>query len=236
MTQPEPHGYPDWGRFAASADKLYEKILLLGVVGQHITQTYFVGDVPYIGFHIGVQTNNVAVAIGWAQDAAFANGLWNDSIDLLSGTNTDVVLPVKAPFMRIVFTPNASPYDIIATIASRHVPGHPLIPGNLGNVIISSVATPIAAGATVALVASVVYPGPAVWSIQTALAAWNASIGTFDFAAVLTRIDLADQISGNPSRRVFLPPAIVRIGITNNTGAAGTFSAFCSVDPQYSGS
>lgn len=235
MTTPEPHGYPDWGRFVASADKLYDRVNLFNQLAQVTRGPYFVGDVPYVGFHISIQNAGCSVSVVWSQDAAAATVLWTDRIEFSSFTLTDIVLPVKGPFLSIRFTPVATPYDIILTVTSRHTPGRPLQQDTLGNVPISSEFVPANPGVAVVLLSSVIYPGPAVWTIETGLAAFRASVGTIDSAGVIRRADIVTELSKERSRRVFLPAATIRIGFTNNTAAAGTFDTFVSVDPLYGG-
>jgi hypothetical protein len=234
MTQPAPHGYPDWGRFVASSDKLLLNDTQAAHNNTYTSATIFVGDIPYIGVRLFIGTNSAHAEVRYYLESSLTTLLATDSFDYRGGSDLHIGLLVKGPFVSVVVTPTVNPIDITLSITSRHGPGSSLTENPLRYVLISQLAVAIGAGATVQAFSTEITPGPAMWSIQTNVATWTASIGAIDAAGVNTRLDLASNVFPAMPRLVFLPPTTVRIGITNTSGAAGTVDFFCTAQHIHS--
>lgn len=234
MTQPIPHGYPDYGRFAASADKTLLDLNVADIDAQTNYGTVFVGDVPWLGVFFLSNGGTFTVQLRYGTAADGTGILTVQTFVVESAGIALLSFPVGGPFLTLRVTPLAINASFNAQVYTQHSPSPTDNGDTTPNVAVSAVAQAVGAGATVVLAASRVFPGPAVWSVFTTLATWEAHIRSHTAAGTQTRLDTVNQATPNPSRALYLPNEFVRVSFTNNTGAANTFNTTVTVSPYWS--
>jgi hypothetical protein len=223
MTQPIGTGYPDFGRYIAHSQKLYADLTVADIDAATDYGPYFVGDVPHIGVRFTATTLNHFVFFRWQMDQPGTVFLADDSCVVNQGNLLGTSLPVKGPWLRIGVTPSAANAAFTLKLWSLVEAASFGLSDPKANILLGTFNTAVAAGATSTLNSLRPWPGAAVWTVFTALATWEAQLGTVDFGAAFNPIDSVNQANPNPSRSLFLPMEPVRTTFTNNTGAAGTY-------------
>lgn len=235
MTQPVAHGYPDWGRVQAGADKLLIDEAFNVTVSPTTRGPYFVGDVPYIGVDMSPVGLTARVTYQFYLDSALTIPLGAYQFDLQDTQRLLHMFATQGPFLAVTVEGTALPGTFNNKIWTTHSP-FGFNRSSTSNVLITTTANAVGAGATVILGSNFVLPGPAVWNVFTALATFTAFLESQSFTGVLTRLDTINQAQGNAYRSVYLPGQSARINFTNGTGAAGTFNATLMVQPYWPGS
>jgi hypothetical protein len=225
MTQPSPHGYPDWGRYAASADKLIDTNVVGDIDAQTTYGPYFVGDIEWVNITFTAAAQHFRVRMSFRDSATAVTDMHNQEFVARSVSNSYLSFPVTGPWLFIRVTPSAINGSFGYTLTSARRGGNPVNASSQPNVLVSLVGTPIGAGATVTTVVAPTYPGPAIWNVAPAMASWAAAIETLDQAGAATRLDTMDQTVGKQSRAIYLPYEPAQLVMFNATGAASSFNA-----------
>lgn len=223
MTSPVAHGYPDWGRFEASADKLLAFDQQLDVDAGTSYPRFFVGDVPYVSVWLNAITNHFAFTLRFLDAQTGGNFLAQQVCSVRDGSEFDATIPVSGPWLELTATPSAANSAFQYALATARTPHIGMRSGYNDPVLVSFNAT-VGAGASLTTEAVRVYAGEAHWFAETALATWTARLETFDFAGASIILDEFRGITaGHEGRQVFIPPVNMRIVVTNQTGGAGSF-------------
>lgn len=235
MTAPSAHGYPDWGRFAASSDKLFDTFTQNNIAVTFTSSTYFVGDVPYIGLFNVVTGNGAELTLYWGDDASLTHVLRTDTIEFSNNCSIDITIPVKGPYLVLQWVPVATPYSINGVLVSSRTSQSELGNSAIRNVLIRQVNTPVGAGATVQAIAASIIPGPAVWNLSCTAATYSATVSAIHPDLTAVRLDTISQVIPFASRVLYLPPMLMVITVTNTSGAPASFSGTLMAKPMYDG-
>jgi len=233
MTAPEPHGYPDWVRQVATSDKLLDAQTRAAFTGPETFGPYFVGDVEWIQIIFTASVNNFRARFSFVDDAIASNLMSQQDVVFRSVATSSISLPVRGPYLLIETVTDAAGAGFNFILSTGKTGGLMVNAQSTENVLISTIGTAVGAGATVQLLATRTHPGPAVWSIFTALATWNAMLNTLDHTGGLTRLDTIDNTNAKAERRTYLPYQPGRITFTNTTGAGGTVNAVLLAAPTW---
>jgi hypothetical protein len=233
MTAPQPHGYSDFGRYVARADKILIQDTVTPTVGNKNYPVVFVGDVPSISVIGNSPTNGLLLRILFYDDAALTNSLAMHSIDIPATTACDVVLPVLGPYMLVQAIISAAGGFYIVSIATSYTGRTGLGTHWSTHLLMNSVATAVGAGITATVQCTRVKPGWATVLWDTALATWLGIINVLDYQNNQFRIDTATNASPRAPRQIFIPPAGLEAKFTNTTGAGGTFTLHVLSLPLY---
>lgn len=231
MTQPLPHGYPDYGRVVAQADKRLDRLSVPDIDAVTNYGPYFTGDAPFvdIGFVSGVGA--FRIELRYYADAALTIQTNAYGMDILNGMIINLTFPVKGPYLQFRVTPAAinSSFDCDLTVM-----GDGMSDGGGSSrtpIVLSDLNRNVAGGGNFAATSVWLAPGPAVWNVYTFLATWEARLEALDFNGVALRLDTANNTQGNFSRLVYLPLRPIRLTVLNTTGAAGNFNYSLLSDP-----
>lgn len=235
MTAPTSHGYPDWGRFLATSDKIYDNFDFPNQNAAVESAIYFVGDVPYVGLITIVPVVGCDVFVDWLPDNGISSPIWTDTFAITNSATLQINLPVRAPYVRITWNPATTPFGAFGSLTSSRYPNAAMGLFATRNVLISRVNIPIGAGATVTSIPSEIIPGPAIWNLFIPAATWTASVDAVKADGTLTRLDTADNTLGKFSRDLYLPGTVCRVSVTNTTGAASAFNIVLMAKPLYGG-
>lgn len=236
MTAPVVHGYPDWGKYAAAADKAYFTSQHNVVGTQDILAATFVGDVPalYIDFTANVKAFNVQAV--FYSDVTLATSVGAHTFDVDELGQFDIVLPVLGPYVQ--FTMNASAVGGIYILKVASCIGQRSGLGKTSgvNVLISQLATAVAAGATSTILTLIPKPGPAILVVDTSLTTWLATLSMRDYTGALVRIDTISDAHVKAPRMLELPARPLTFTFKNNTAAGGSYTAALSGRMAWPGS
>lgn len=236
MTAPEPHGYPDWGRFVASGDKLY--IFENETNGANVENRgpFFVGDVPSLAINHVYTGSAGRVSFNFWADAALTQSVQGSDFDFGVQGSMEVVIPVMGPWLTVQIVTNVPPAQWLLKIASNI--GRRASFGNSAgrNVIMSQVGTAVAAGATSTIDIGVIVPGPALLNIDTSLATWLATLSERDSSATIVRMDTITHLHAKAPRPCYMSGITPRFTFQNTTGAPGAYTASLVVYPAWPGS
>lgn len=233
MTQPVTHGFPDWARQTPAVDVIYERIDVPDIDALTSYGPYFVGATPHVGVLFGATTNNFDASFSFFADEALTLSLADVHLEIRQGQTAPQVIPAYGPWLRVNVVPSAANGSFFMRLWATPVPGRPMRDSARDNMLVSQTATNIGAGATSTFSPSRVWPGPAVWSVDTAAATWTAVLSTISPSGTVRLIDAMRNGASPTSRGVYLPNASLQLAVTNTTGAAATFNVGLSAVPGW---
>lgn len=222
MTVPLPHGYPDYGRYQAGADKILEPLASFTITGVTDIGTYFIGDVTHVRFTVTALVNHLSCVAQFYEDAALTRLIALENFDLRQGTGYRSSVPAHGPYLRLRVTNQGGNCDCQVGVSTAHASWRAASESATANVLFA--ARDVVHGVGTTPVGTVgVIPGQA-WFYGRCTAA-NTFI---DLNAIradgtvfpLTRIINAD---GGVIRGFCLPPAPVQLVVINNSGAGQFF-------------
>ena len=221
MAQPVGHGYPDFGRFQAQADKL------LDFLSNHDTDSsitrgrIFVGDIPYVGLSIQSQINNFEYqAYFWTAQTGGAL-LSTQSIDIRQGGTAEFAIPIGGPWLEMRIIPNATGSRFTYVSYSSHSALRLFTGSASQNVLLENPGVSVGAGATHNATTTRVAPGDAHWVAHfDSATSFRIRLESIDLFGGVKLIDFVNADTGSSSRRIFLPPTLVRISAFNNDAGA----------------
>lgn len=225
MTAPITHGYPDWGRFAAQSTVIYNRESATVTNGTVVRGPFFVGDVEALGLSFFSGNNEGMVFLVWSADEAGAEVMAIEEYHITDLGNVNIGIPVAGPWVEaqvVIGAAGTLTFDLILWAMPKRRT-FPDAPGN--NILISSVNTAIAAGATATNNATRTWPGPAYWS------GWQ---GVSNFVVFLEALDANGNVytldrwqgAGQDFRTlIFLPALPCRIRHVNQTGGANVYTS-----------
>lgn len=221
MTDPVPHGYPDWGRFQARADIILHQEFAV-VLNAGVTRgRFFTGGVEHVAFRFDNGANQTTVTIQWYTTQTGGLELGAQIVETAVGGGFDFSVPVAGPWMAISITPSAFPTTI--TLVAWTVAG-PIASSRLDmapEVLYDTIAV-VAAGAVVTTQILRTSPGMAHIYASSALAAWFCVVNAVNIGGTIRRLVAFNQLlAGQHSALIFLPAKELQVVIANNTGAAG---------------
>lgn len=223
MTQPVSHGYPDWGRYAAVADKVLVADTQSNI---SVTTTYprlFVGDVPYLGINLTVTANHMAFRFLFWDAPTGGNSLTGQGFSIRNGSDLEITIPVGGPWVELIAIPSAanSAFSRLLFTSSQ---SHRFTFLGYGEGILISFNQSIPAGNTVTFSANKVFPGEAHWFTESPGDNWTSRVETFDFAGTATIIDeFRTTTIRDAGRQIFLPPIDVRMVVVNSGAVGASF-------------
>lgn len=232
MTAPVPHGYPDFGRFIAGADKLLAQESSVDIDASTTYGPYFVGDIPYVRFHFSDFVFAFDVVIVFYEDEAGLVTLGTEYFTTNALDVFDQAFPALGPFMKVFVIPFQPNSSFGYTITAAHSLWHPSHATFLSWLPFSGADINYAVGTT-NLDGRYVTPGPAVFHGHCSTALTRMDLQAIDAAGVphhLCRILNANGLVAFP---VQLPAAHLRLVITN--GSAGVAPFTYSLMTQYGG-
>lgn len=227
MTQPVGHGYPDFGRFVAQADKL---LLDTGTVASNVVVTYnlgFVGDVDALGYFIRATTQGQSFEFAFYEDAAGVNKFTGHTIAVVAPLTSDRFIPVLGPFCRLIVTPAAAGGSHAAKVWTGPRGGIASDTLSGTNILITATAVNVAAAGNSTQDAVRVWPGEAHWTVSSLAATWRAELRMLLASGAFTVVDsMQGTAAGTQHHRVFLPNRAARVFYTNTSAAAANFDTY----------
>jgi hypothetical protein len=233
MTAPSPHGYPDWGRYAASADKKLDTQVWADMDVQTTFGPYFVGDIEWVNINFTVTAQNYLVRMQFREDIAAGTDLHNQEFVVRSTSTSYLSFPVTGPWLSIRVTPSAANSTGGFTLTSAKRGGNPINADSSPNILKALVNNAVGAGATVTSDVPNTVPGPAIWNVFPTPATWVATVESLDEAGAATRLDTIDNTVGKGSRFLYLPYEPIRVAVQNTSGAPGTFNLTVMAAPLW---
>lgn len=223
MTQ--PIGTPDWQRTQPGASKV---LYVNAAVSSPLIQT---GPL-FCGAFSAIAVYGKLTGHRWFIHPHFYD-TFSQAVDLgplqwvcEDGGTMLINIPVRAPWMNLAVgsTDNVTNETGIFSLIGHNSGTDASVMRN-PQPILSVANQAIGASSSLALFATETIDGPGIWTVQTALASWSASLSSINFIGGSDTIARMGAGSGPPSLAVPLPSGCARIDFTNGTAAAGTFNA-----------
>lgn len=231
MTQPQPHGYVDWGRFSAHTTRVhFSDTVTVASAGLTILNV-FIGDIPFIGtsFVRNAAGSGVRASVFFYADQTFTNQTGSFKIALPTIVDRfKWALPTRGPFLRVSLEADTTDTDVTVQIYDVDAPGEidhdPIFINELltdDNVLVPS------SGSNLAF-ANTIWPGPAHLSIVADTPTpWLAELLRQDFQGnenVISAFRSDCELS--LFTHVELPYAPAGIRITDESGTTRTFRRY----------
>jgi hypothetical protein len=224
MTAPVAHGYPDYGRYAARADKLIDQASAVTISATTTHGRYFVGDVPFVLPFLFADANHIRWRVQFYDAATGGNLLAGFAISTRQGSQFDATVPVVGPFMSLQITPSAAntTYSFILSTAHSAIFDSPT---SATDNVLATINQSVAAGATVTSDSTRVWPGEATWFVRSTSTNWQFRIDTIDYLGAMLRVEhVALAAAGTQRGVIFLAPANMRLTVINGDAVAREFS------------
>jgi hypothetical protein len=229
------HGYPDFGRYQAESDVLFNFETVTTISAPTLRTFNYVGNYRYIGIQFGSNLNGFLVRVEFYADALFATPTGAFAFAVRDGGDFSGSFQVTGPFCRVRITPAAA-NSVFSMTAWSSVSEFVNAGGDSNdNLLVSYLAAPVNAGATRTDLIDRTYPGEAYWACDSNATTWEASIFVEDYVGTLSFIQRVDQRFPRHSERVILPAGPVRVTMFNNSGANALASMSLVARPWYAG-
>lgn len=223
MTSPVSHGYPDFGRYRATADKVLIAQTAAVINAPQTLSRLFVGDTPYVFISLSPAVNHFHCRIDFYDAPSAGNRFSGQALSVRLNQAASWTIPVAGPWMEVILTANAYPATYTLRMDTAHVPYSGLAGEHDGNILLAANQN-ILAGASATVTAIRVWPGEAHWFCESAVATWTARVETLDYLGTATIIDeMRKTAAGDDGRQIFIPPISVQMVVTNQSAGAGTF-------------
>lgn len=232
MTAPVPHGYPDFGRFIAGADKLVTSVTDNNLAAPANYGPFFVGDIPFVRFYFRAFIRNFDVVYNFYEDEAQTILLGTESFVVRVLGFYDQATPALGPFVTITVSPSAAGGSFDMRVVAAHTQWRPGDASPLTSVPFSGSAVAYPAGIT-DLDDPYVVPGPAVFFAECLTANTQIDLRAVNSAGTSTFLARIANPDGRVAMPVFLPRMPLRLRIDNNSGGGANFTY--SVMRQYGG-
>lgn len=182
----------------------------------------------YIALNISAVAGlNMLVNIGWAVDPTGLIQIASDQFSFLSGDQLEISIPVKSSYMSVQFTAAVGAGGIVNwAIAGSQVAYRAQLTDRV-NILFQNAGGNVGVGATNTTDASVVMPGPAVFTAysSTSGASFDVVLFAVHFDGTVIAIARGDNLHPLVNVPVYLPASHYRMQFRND-GAAGLIAVY----------
>lgn len=231
MTQPISHGYPDYGRYAATSD-----VLLLERTNENIAaltqySPFFTGNLQYIMVYTGTNVTRKNVRLMWLDAESGGNTIAEDGLIQESGRVDTLPFPVLGPWLRVIV--DLSAYADTHTIKVFSIPTGSSVVNSLGvgTVMIQQPLTVVAGGTIQNVSATRLFAGEATLSTYADGTLCSVHVQIRDLGGTWTTVYISSDVAGGSTRAqihpVMIPPVPVRAQFHNNN--AGNQNFLCGL-------
>jgi hypothetical protein len=219
MTAPVVHGFPDWGRYAAHATKIYTQQNGTTINGSTTYGPFFVGDQTHLAVVLNSSTDNLTLSLAYYIDEGGSALLGVQILGVAVDVGYAQSVPVLGPWVQVTVNPVTTPADIVLWLYG--VAGNilQLLPDETSNLLVSQDVANIGAGATINTNSARVWPGEAFWQVFCNAASWAARVQSITAAGTINLVDYQDSNYVRTARQIFLPSCPTRLQLVNFDGA-----------------
>lgn len=226
MTQPTPHGYPDFGRYIARADKRY---LSTGIVVTDNDIDYslgFVGDVESLATSIFANVVGCSFTYTFYLNSDLTGRLTSYELTVAPAESLRTSLPVLGPYCVVTASPQGLGGSNQCNVWSGVRGAINTDTLAVSATIIRQNQVNIGAGITNTFAASRGWPGSAIWTVSSAAASARATLNSISAGVTQPFDSMLFTAPGTQSHRVFLPGTSIRATVQNTGAAAALFDCF----------
>lgn len=234
MTAPVSHGYPDFGRFAATADIEICRQSNVGINADTNVNLGFVGSLPYLGHTTVAVLSNLKVNYAFYSDASYTNQVGNMSAQLQQGGRFEEPIPVLGPFLQVQIFANAYPATYSLIMWMQPEPGYNNAGDAFRTLLFNQIAVSYAVGTTVTTTSNCFY-GALFVQVRIPDAGSQVRFQTIDRNGAVH--ELCRFFGSDPllQANLWLPPATLQARVTNAGGVAQAFDVFANCRPWHAG-
>lgn len=227
MTQPTPHGYPDYDRVAARANVQYISESIVNVAVEQIRGPFFVGHQPAIGLLISGNVNGWVIELEFYNDAGLTQFLEQHTFHVTTaGAILRQSISVLGPWLLLRLTPSAAASDLSVKMWATAAPST-IAGSQLSNLLIGTTGNAIAIGATETIDAGSVWPGTAFLNFQQTAGTAVLTLASLSLGGGTTNFWRRALTAAQPvGEMIALPVTQVRASIQNTSGAATDYSLY----------
>lgn len=217
-----PIGTPDWQRTQPGASKVIYANAAVNAQSV-VVPVFFCGTFSSIAVYMQLAGFRYFMHPHFYTDASQAIDLGGEEWLCEDSGVMSVNVPVRAPWAAFSFgrTTGVGALTGVAALIGINS-GTDASVMRAPQPVIEQAATPVGAGVTVSFTATKTIDGPALWTVHTTLATWDAVLTGINLSGshdVIARMNQDTRIAG---LNVPLPYGTVFMTFTNNTAAAGT--------------
>ncbi len=224
MTTPVPHGYPDWGRYAAQADIEILGTSNLNLNGSETFGRFFVGGVKHIAYIYAAGGNNSRVTLETYTAETGGTLLSEQVINCRNPGGFDFSIPVQGPWLAITVTSvgGAISYDLNAWTVAGNLAS---VTSNLSpRYALSQTGTAVGAAATVLTEVPYTYVGRGHWFIRCTATTFIATLQTVTAGGTVQNVDQWTEATPLGARQIHIPSFPLRLSVNNTSGAGATYT------------
>lgn len=223
MTQPVSVGYPDWGRYAARATKIYLNENIDTSSTEVERGRFYVGDVPYIRLNAEGAGDRHRIHLEFWSAASGGSVMGYSTVVMPASGNHYVSYPVLGPFLNVRIRSNTLVSTCDTMVSGLWAPSKSSHFDALSSIIISN-SQALAAGAQATVTAEFVWPGLASYSLSGDSGPCRVVIRALNLAGVTTDIhrDNCPAAHDPGVGLVMLPNASVEAVVVNQHTASNT--------------
>lgn len=228
-----PHGYQDYGRFAAQADIMYYDRQVYNLLANTsvMLPALSVFGTRSIMVNAWSGSNRFLMQLHWCYDQAGSNLVNTDNYVCPASGEIPLMVPTRSPYLIIeLWAPFALPVLITLTVAGSASPGK-LQGGECANVLMSRSSFAVNAGASDVVRPTVLMPGWATLQVGSGIATWLFYLDCEDVNGGITTFARVDSSAPFAIHRIILPTGCVKCTFFNTSAANGTYSAFLNSVP-----
>lgn len=227
MTQPAAQGYPDWRRVSSRADALFQKLTMIAGTSDGEQTPVFVGNQPSLGIFANRVSGNWNLKFEFYNDPDQTVFLGRHEFDFFGGTFfLRESITVLGPWLFVTGQGAAAGSQLNCTVAATSQPGTYADRG-WTNILLTTTANAIAAGATETLEPSYLWPGNAFLCYQMATQASILQLDAQDSGGVSRTFWRRSLAAGaKVGEMIALPSQSIIARITNSGGAADAYDLY----------
>lgn len=234
MTNPIPHGYPDWGRQSAASDLVVTEEANTILAAQATRGPFFVGNMSYLEIVAETGFQDIRITVQWAKDSTFATLVGTQILGVPNFGSVDQAIPVRGPYVKFIIDALAYPNTITFKIYQQQQVFAQTNAASGSNVLLEHFNVLIGAGGNIIYLPGQVRGGWAFWRADLLLATnFVVYLYTVSFAGVRTMIDYRNTTNRGSGSVLFIPPTELQMHIFNLDVAGRDFLSTLTYHPHH---
>lgn len=227
MTAPVAHGYPDWARYSARADKVLADFSDPDIDALEVLGPFFVGDSPCLAVFFTAVTNGFRLAFNFYSDEAGTSYVTSHIFSIAALGRIEQTIPVLGPWMTVTVDPSAVNSSYMTVIATAFTPALQDAGSGSDNILYSVFATNFAVGTTIVNLTDV-RPGPSNLYVILPPVLSDVRLYSRNYLGLLVFLTNVVGNGNTAERRIYLPNTTLQLQIINAGGAPAAFTTVLS--------
>lgn len=229
MTQPRKQGFPDYQRQAPFQNVIF--LTFNQTINAPLNQGPFhCAYAPATRVSLVATNKNVSILLFWFADQGLTQPLGQQEFIVQTNGQIDTAVANQGPWVLVEITAQSYPATLTFQVSGVAYAGNGINIGQ-GNILIASENASIGIGGTLSIFSTLVWPGPATLHIRMSGGPYTVSLAGIDING--NRVPFYQRVEAaalSYTAQLYLPAAIIRIIVTNSSGAIATCSPYVTGD------